>query len=111
MSIQPAILTPTATLTTSVAAIYTAPTSGQVVVKRAVFTNIGLTPQTVTVYRVPSGGTAANSNKIISEQRINPGETYIAAELSNMVLNGGDSIQANASALTAINATMSGLLV
>lgn len=108
MTISPAILTPSAQLTNAAASIYTVPANGKAVIKRAVFTNVDTVTRLLTVHRVASGGSATTANQVITTQRLTPGEAYVAAELANMVLDAGDSIQALADANTAVNATMSG---
>jgi hypothetical protein len=108
MTIQPAVLTPSTQLGNTAAAIYTTPALGQAVIKRAVFTNIDTVPHTITVHRVPSGGSATIANRVISAYRLTPGQAYVAVELANMVLNGGDMIQALADTANQVNVTMSG---
>lgn len=108
MSVTPAILTPTTQLTGSAAAIYTNSTRAPVMIKRAVFTNVDTGSQTVTVYRVPSGGSAVAANIVIDAFPLSTLQAYVAPELSNMVLAVGDAIFAKASAVNSINATMSG---
>jgi len=60
------------------------------------------------VYRVASGGAAGAANTIIKDKRLTPGQSYVAPEVANMVLNSGDSIQALASAATAVTAVLMG---
>lgn len=108
MTTQPAILTASVQLSNAAASIYTAPALGQAVIKRAVFTNVDTVPHTITVHRVPSGGSALTANLVISAFRLTPDESYIANELANMVLNGGDAIFALADTANQVNVTMSG---
>lgn len=107
-TIQPAVLTPSAALTNTAASIYTTPAAGQTVIRRAVFTNTDTVPRTITVHRVPNGGSAVTANLLIQARRLAPGEAYVAAELASMVLNGGDAIFALADSSGVVNATMSG---
>lgn len=109
MTIQPAVLTAGTQLTNSAASIYTVPVNGQAVIRRAVFTNVDTVPRLLTVHRVPNGGSALAANMVVQARRLTPGESYVAVELANMVLNGGEAIYALADANTAINAFMSGL--
>jgi hypothetical protein len=111
MAIEPIILVPTSTLSATATAIYTAAASAKIVVKRAVFTNIDADPQTFTVYRVPSSGTPVDGNMMIKAFRLLAGESYVVPELTNLVLEGGDSLQALASVADTINVTVSGLSV
>lgn len=108
MAVTPAILTPTTALGNVAASIYTQPANGQAVVRRAVFTNRGANNRLITVHRVPSGGAVANTNLVIYQKRLTPGETYVSPELSAMTLNGGDAIYAFADAAAEVNVTMNG---
>ena len=108
MAITPAVFQPGIQLTASPVAIYTVPSVGQSVIRRAVFTNTDTSPRTITVHRVPNAGSASTSNRVISAFRLSPGQAYIATELSNMVLNAGDSIQALADTTSVVNAFISG---
>lgn len=98
-------------LTTSAVAQATCPALSQAVIKRAVFNNRTGGAQTVTIYRVPSGGAAGSGNEVVTARTIGAGQTDLAPELVNMVLNAGDTIQALASANTSINCFVSGFVV
>lgn len=108
MSVVPILLTPSTPLLTSATVLYVTPSDGQTVVKRAVFTNIDSQPRSFTVHRVPNGGSPVSGNIVVSALRLQPGESTVVNELGNMVLNGGESVQALASAASVINVTMSG---
>lgn len=108
MTVSAAVLTPSTQLTASAAAIYTSQTRGTAMIKRAVFTNTDTVSQTITVYRVASGGSAGATNIVIDAYSLTAGQAYVAPELSNMVLAGGDAIYAKASAGAVVNVTMSG---
>lgn len=107
MAITPAFLG-SAQLTTSAAAVYTAPTAVHAVVKKATFTNTSGSAVTLSVYRVPSGGSALPGNTVISAMSLAAGQAYVAQELDNVVLGPGDSIEAFASAATAVVAMLNG---
>ena len=109
-NIAPAVLQPGVQLTMAAVAIVTCPVNAQVIIKRAVFTNVTSGAITLTVYRVQSGGTPGATNTIISAYSVAAGTAYVAPEFANMVLNAGDTIQALASATASINAFVSGLL-
>src|ERR1700760_3696459 len=96
-TILPAVLQPGVVLTNAAAAIVTSAALTQSIIKRAVFTNPTAGALTITVHRVPSGGTASGTTVIISARSIAAGGTDLAPELVNMVLNPGDMIQALAS--------------
>lgn len=89
-------------LATTASTLYTAPASGTTVITRAVFTNVTGNPASITVYVVRSGGSASASTTLISTYNIQPGEAYVAPELSNLVLTANDTIQALSSAATSI---------
>ena len=109
-SISPAVLQPGVTLTTSAAAIVTGGVNQQTIVKRAVFSNPTGAAVGFTVYRVAAAGSVGTATTIIPSRNIAAGGTDLAPELANMVLNAGDTIQALASAATAINAFASGFV-
>jgi hypothetical protein len=109
-NVSPAVLQPGAVLTASPLAYVTGQANSQVIIKRAVFTNTTSGAVTFTVYRVPSSGTPATGEIIISARSIAANGTDLAPELSNMVLNAGDTIQAEASAATSINMFASGFV-
>lgn len=106
----PAVLQPGATLGTSAGAIITAAANTTDIIKRAVFSNPTGAAVTFTVYRVPSGGSISTGAIVISARSIAAGGTDLAPELSDMVLNAGDSIEALASAASSINAFASGFV-
>ena len=108
MGLALAVLNSGQVLTTTSAALYTAPALTTVGIKNAVFSNVTAGAITITVNRVPSAGSPTASNQIISAQSIAANSTYLAPELANLVLAPGESIYAKASALTSINAFLSG---
>jgi len=109
-NVTPAVLQAGAILTTSAVAYVTGLANVQTILKRTVFTNTTAGAITFTVYRVPSAGTPVTGNIIIDVRSIAGNSTDLAPELSNMVLNAGDTIQALASAGTSINVFSSGFL-
>jgi uncharacterized protein YxjI len=111
MAIEPVILTPTSPLASTLTEVYAVPANGKVVVKRAAFVNVSNAPQTFTVYRVPSSGSAVDGNIMIKEFRLSAGESYVTPELTNLVLTAGDSLQMLASDDDVVNVTISGLSV
>ncbi len=104
-SVTPAALQPGAVLATSATNMILGATNSQTIIKRVVFSNITITPVTITVYRTPSGGSPW---MIIDAQPIAAQSTYLAPELANMVLLGGDTISALASAAASVNCFASG---
>lgn len=93
-----------ATLTASASAVYTS--SGNTAVTTMYLCNYSATDRTVSVYLVPSAGTAGDSNIIYKDVPIAAGDTYII-DTERLVLANGDSVQALASATTSVTMTVS----
>lgn len=88
--------------------IYTCPAGFKGTPKQCSVTNVNAAARTLTVYRVPSGGSPSASNTIISALTIPPsgvngGAISIAHLISNQVLAPGDTLQALASAASSLN--------
>lgn len=82
---------------TSATTEYTAPVSTRTIIDKFTATNTDASAVTLTVYLVPSGGTAGGSNIIISAKSIATGVTSDLTELQNQILNAGDFISVLAS--------------
>lgn len=95
-------------LTTSAATYYTAPSSTTTIIQSVVLTNTNGSTRTATVHLVASGGSASASNMVLSARSLVAGETYIVPGCAGMVLAAGGTIQALASANTAISLMASG---
>src|SRR5688500_12914149 len=95
-------------LTTSAATYYTAPANTYAVIAQLTLTNTSANAVTATVHRVPSGGTASDSNKFVSARTLAPGETYVVNAAIGRRLNPGSFIDAQASAATSITIMMDG---
>lgn len=98
-----------AQLTTSAATYYTAPTVKASLIRQLVATNTTATNRTVTVYLVPSGGTAGAANELIITRIVPANDSIILWEALNQALATGGTIQALADAGTAV--TLSGSVV
>lgn len=108
-SVTPIEMWPVLQLTTGLTTLRVSASALGEMLKRAVFTNIGVTAVTLTIYKVPSGGTAASSNAVRYTYSLAAGsDPLVPQELINMVLPQGASLQATASAAGAINTTGSG---
>jgi len=94
MSTTPTVLVAGVQLTGSAATYATGSAGNRTTIKSASVTNTTAGVVALTVYRVPSGGTAGASNTVISARSIAVGETYNCPELVNKVLHAGDTIQA-----------------
>ncbi len=93
------------------AAIYTCPANSKVIITSAVFTNTDTGAQTMTVYVVPSGGSALAATTVIDAQPMATLSAYVSPELANQVLAAADSIHGVASAAAKITYTRSGYLI
>lgn len=98
-------------LTTSAATYYTTPLATSTLIKKVTFTNTSASTVTVTMYLVPSAGTAGAANTIISAVPISANNTYEAYPAENMVLATGDFVQALCSAATSVTLMMSGIQI
>ena len=74
--------------------LYTCPAGTQARVLKCTATNDTTTVTTLTVYKVPSGGTAGVTNLILNEKSIASKATYECFEVNGQVLDAGDFIQA-----------------
>ncbi|MDE2439728.1 MAG: hypothetical protein KGP14_01795 [Betaproteobacteria bacterium] len=81
------------------------------VVKRAVFSNTSGSSVTITVNIVPQGGAVSTTNQIINARTLQAGESYVSPELAGLELITGDQVYAQASVISAINMTISGIQV
>ena len=81
-------------------------------VKRAVFTNTDTAAHTITVHHVPNGGSPSAGNIVIEVYGLGPqgqpGHTYVAAELTDMIFNSGDTLQCFSDTANVVNVTVSG---
>lgn len=91
----------------STGTIYSSPTNTVTIVDKFTATNVTSGSVNLTVYKVPSGGTAGASNEIISVVAI-AGNTYVDLNLANHILNPGDFFAVLASAGSSISVTASG---
>ena len=94
MSVTPKKIIPGSQLTNVVATYYTCPANTKCLVKKLTFTNNDTSARSVTLYLVPSGGTAGVTNLLTKAQSIVAGGVYEAFEASGHVLMPGDTIQA-----------------
>lgn len=97
----PAII-PAAQLGTAAAAIYTTPALNTATVNNLSFTNTTTAVVSVTLHRVPSGGTAGAANTIVSAFALVPGQTWVPAQAIGLHLAAGMTLQAQASAATSV---------
>jgi len=81
-------------LTGSAATYYTAATGMTTVIKKLVFCNTTAGTVNVTVYLIPSGGTAGTTNTLTTSKSLVSNETWSCPDAENMVLEQGGFIQA-----------------
>lgn len=86
---------------------YTA-TAVKALIDKATVTNTDTVSRTFSVNLVTSGGSAGNSNLVIDDKTIVPGETYLCPELVGQALEPGGFISTIASAATALTLRVSG---
>jgi hypothetical protein len=94
-------------LTASAATLYTVPTSTTTTVKTILLSNYTATDRSVTLYLVPSGGTAANGNKILGEINV-PANTTTTIDTAIM-MPAGAFLSGLASVTTSVNIHISGV--
>lgn len=78
------------------------------VIDKFTATNTSLSNVTVGVNLVASGGSAGDSNLIVDDRAIAPGETYTFPELVGQVVESGGAISTITSAPTALTIRASG---
>lgn len=83
-------------------------TSVKTLIDKATLTNTTASAVTVSVNLVTSGDTAADSNLVLDEKTILPGETYRCPELVGQLLGEGDFISTLAGTASAVTARFSG---
>lgn len=93
-----------ATLTTGAANVYVS--SGNSAVTTMYLCNYSGSDVSVSIYLVPSAGTAGDSNIIYKTLPISAGDTYVI-DSERLVLGNGDMLQALSSAGTSITMTVS----
>ena len=90
---------------------YTVPTKNTALISRLTFTNTDTSARTITVYFVPSAGTAGNDNMLVDAQSIPVDTTWICQEAEGHILPAGATIQMIASSASKITAIGSAILV
>lgn len=109
--IRPKRLVDGSTLTTSAVTYYTAPANTRTIIKRITFTNTLGSASTVTLYIVPSGGSAGVTNIIAENVAIADETTWSCTDAEGQVLEAGGTIQALAGDASAVNIIASGVEV
>ena len=107
MAVNVKVLVGPLQMTNSQTTQYTA-TNVRTIIDKATVTNTDTVNRTFSVNLVTSGGSAGNSNLVIDDKTIVPGETYLCPELVGQVLEVGGFISTIASAATALTLRVSG---
>ena len=95
--------------TAAAAAILTSGAAQNIIIKKAVFTNVTAGALTITVWLVAPAGATATGNILMNNFSIAANSDYVCNELSNQVVSLGATVQAQASAANGINYAISGL--
>lgn len=90
--------------------LYAVPTGQSVRIDAVVVTNVDTVSRTISINLVPSGGSAASGNLTTKLQSILPGQTWNSPNEVGQVLTVGDFLSVIASAATALNIRVSGLV-
>jgi len=87
---------------------YTAPTGVHAIIDKFTCTNYDTVARSIIVNLVTVGGTATNTNKIVSSRTLQPNETYTFPELVGSAIAPGGFISTLASQAAALNIRASG---
>lgn len=98
-----------AQLTASAATYYIVPANTSCLIKKITATNNDTVARTVTIYLVPSGGSAGVTNIIMKTKAIAAAETYEFTEIEGHVISTGDTIQALADSASQVTFQGSGV--
>ena len=110
MAITAATLIQSKTAETAQTTQYTS-TNVKTRIEKFTATNTGSTGATISVNLVPSGGTVAATNLIVSAKALSPGETYTFPEVVGHVLTEGAFISTIVSASATITIRASGIII
>lgn len=107
MTVTVKVLVPPLQLQATQTTQYTA-NNCKTIIDKATITNTDTVNRTVSVNLVTVSGSAGNSNLVIDDKTIVPGETYLCPELVGQALEPGGFISTIASAATALTFRVSG---
>lgn len=96
-------------LTTSAATYYTAQTNTKCKITAFTLCNTTATNQSVDVFLVPSGGSAAAENQIVDAIAVNANSSIVLSEAIGHVIEPGGSIRASCDADSAVSIVASGI--
>ncbi|MEK6418424.1 MAG: hypothetical protein V4801_02390 [Burkholderia gladioli] len=93
---------PAAQLTAAAATYYTAGSAVAATINNLSLTNTSANPVSVTLYRVPSGGTAGAANCLLSAYSLSAGQSYVPPQAIGLQLDAGMTLQALAGTAAAV---------
>jgi len=105
---QTKLLFASAQLTASTATYYTVGANTNTIIDSAIASNSTGTNRTITIYLVPSGGTADNTNIAVVSTVVPANSDISLSRLVLQALSAGGTIQAKSDAATAVTLRMSG---
>lgn len=97
----PKAITP-AQLSTAAGTYYTAPAGTTATINNLSLTNTTGSPATVTLYSVPSGGSANATNTFLSTYSLAAGQTYVPPQAIGLQLAPGSTLQALSGTTSAV---------
>lgn len=97
------------TITNAAATYYTAAAAVKARIDAFTVTNYSGSAATITIWLVPSGGSAADTNIIVKTRSIAAGASGRILEAIGQTLEGGGTLQMQASANSAITVAVSGV--
>lgn len=108
MTVTAKVLVPPLQLQDTQTTQYSTPASTKAIIDKATVTNTDTVNRSFSVNLVTTGSSAANSNLVIDDRAVVPGETYTCPELVGQVLESGSFISTIASAPSALTFRVSG---
>jgi hypothetical protein len=95
-------------LTTAVATYYTVPLGAVATITQASVINTDVSNRTVSIYAVPSGGTADSSNIRVKSKTLAPNEPWVPYSIIGKKMKAGTTIQAICDTGAVVNIDLSG---
>lgn len=108
-TVTPAVLA-SAQLAAGETTVYTVPANKAAKLAKMVLTNTSALAVVLSVSCVPSGGAVDGTHRIVSAFSLAAGDSIVVDELEGVWLGAGDFLSVNASAATAVDVLLSGLV-
>lgn len=102
---------PVTALTTAGVTLYTVPSNTTFQIQSFIVGNYSAASATFSLYVVPSGGSAGNSNIVFPAERVDPGQVISPWDRWQMALPAGSALVMSASANSALNVLLSGMTI